>query len=157
MGQNEWEEELPPLEASSSSQKGAVGDFEESNTAFKEIQDYGENLLEKSLKGEAEEPKEIRPTGSKSPSSLEPHNWLMASGDSIEGYRIESHFKPISVGFPLVVDGEDPLGAAYAMLWKRTQQLGANALIQVKWVTSSDLRVVVMSGLPVFVKPGTGR
>jgi len=155
--------EQPPEASNEESNEEPKVDFEESNTAFQEIQDFGENVFDSDVEEDVTEQPAAQSPLTESVASVpapEPESdtevsatqWLMGSGESLTGYEVEKYFSPISVSVLMDQSIEDPLQPAYEKLWKKTQATGGNGILSLKWVTSADLTRVVMSGTPVHVK-----
>lgn len=161
----DFDKDFPPLESSIPEVDSNVSSekisFVESDTAFKELQDFGENAFGLNSQNEFEVPVEAQGLEVPSESSnalntaFSPESkikYLMTEGQELPGYTIESIFPPISIGQAINLNDTDPLQPVFSELWKRATTQGANGVLQLKWVVSSDLTKVLVSGTPVSCK-----
>lgn len=157
---------LRPEEWSSEMEDVSIGapKFAESESAFQEIRDFGEGL---------DSPVPVEKTPAPSPSfdpiittdELTPisektqvaapitagaaGSALITTSTEIPGYQIENYLLPISLLSPLTEGAASPLDEAFQKIWERAQQLGANAIVDLKWKIFPDGTRVLITGTPV--------
>jgi uncharacterized protein YbjQ (UPF0145 family) len=73
----------------------------------------------------------------------------MTTGDTLHGYTIETYLDPVSLLADIDAAGADPLKGAFEALSTAARNLGANGLLGLRWVPSSDMSRVMVSGIPV--------
>jgi len=140
--------------------------FAESETAFKEIRDFGEGLEAPAMISNKTAPTMLEdlnpviqediafdgiavpPTSQPTPSGLT-GNALITTSTELPGFMIENYLLPISLLSPLTEGAESPLDEAFQKIWERAQQLGANALVDLKWKIFPDGTRVLMTATPV--------
>lgn len=145
---------------SAGSDAGAAQDsaegFSESRSAFEDIVKYGEGM-EEPKKAPPAKPAPVAETPSdkrEAPVSAVPANissseCVMITGNSVPGYQIEKHLKPISASCPVSLERENPLDAGFTTLWKQCLSVGGNALIHLQWQMSADGSLCLLTGTPV--------
>ncbi len=139
--------------------------FAESESAFQEIRDFGEGLdtpttpkqapaqLEDSIDtmpmSEDLSPVSEKTTIARPIATTLVGNALITTATEISGYQIDSYLLPISLLSPLTEGAESPLDDAFHKIWEKAQQLGANAIIDLKWKIFPDGTRVLMTATPV--------
>lgn len=131
--------------------------FTESNTAFKEIVDFGETLSEEpkptSKKLPAPPPPAAKKQAAPAPASFAPsadgEKAIFLPSDRIEGYVIEEFYMPISTSVGIELEAPNPLKQAYDTLWNQCQAIGANAVVGVSWAFTPDGARCLVTGTPV--------
>ncbi len=148
-----------------------TNDFKESTTAFQEIVQFGETLQEPPSTGEVgtginpsdfiDPPAEpaapaLRATPAPKPKAkpaaggvVSDSDMLMTSGDLLSGYRIGTFFPPQSVWADVSQESQDPLEVAFAALWEKASEKGANAVVAIQWRFTPDGSRILVSGTPV--------
>lgn len=147
------QEDMPSLD-DGLDRREFISGFNESESAFEEIRQYGEGIADgkdpimaKPQMANIEKISKPKDNISVFPNSL-PSSCLMTSGDSLNGFQIEGYFQPVSV-MGVVDNHDDPLKPTLDHLWTKVSESGANALIHLKWRVSTDLTKVLASGIPV--------
>ena len=143
-------EQTPPPTAPEPTVPGRFG---ESLATFQEVRDFGESL---GLEGAPS----ARPTPKQTPAPVPPSAAavertqsdiqanLVTSGDTLQGYQIESYYSPVSRIGALPSDPVDPLKELIKALFAQATAKGANGLIGFHWNPISDGRVL-LSAIPV--------
>jgi len=145
-----------------------LDDFKESTNAFKEIQDFGEQMpvggnapaasaTPSDLGGAfdsgmgAESAAEVS-SGSSAPAAPLAGGFVFSSGPQIDGYVTESYMLPVSAQATIDAGAQDPLKEAFLILKKRAESQGANAIASFQWKVAPDGNRVFVSGLPLKVR-----
>lgn len=129
----------------------AAPDFNESTNAFAEIRDFGETMQDHKP---APLPPLSPPPGANeaqpvpTPVIQDGTEWLMTSGDLLQGHAIVEYLSPISVLCELV-PGDNPMRPAFTGLRAQATRLGANAVVAMRWSLSGDASKVLVSGTAV--------
>ncbi len=145
-----------PSQLGDSPAPAAAENFSESNAVFQELRQFGETLEEPPPAAEpAAEPSSPGPAAAPRSTKAAPtvvavaSDCAMTTGDTLHGYTIETYLDPVSLLADIDAAGADPLKGAFEALSTAARNLGANGLLGLRWVPSSDMSRVMVSGIPV--------
>lgn len=137
-------------------------EFAESEAAFAELRTFGETLNSTESLPDAPLTPVAAPTENMNPNpvtssavpvaSVVQNNSLhlpITAGDQIVGYSIETFMSPISIWCAANTDSEDPLKTSYQLLAQRSENLGANGVVSVRWSFTPDGSRILLTGTPV--------
>ncbi len=145
-----------------------LDDFKESTNAFKEIQDFGEQMpiagnappASSSTSSAAPSyessglgmPENDAPSSSGPAISASAGGFVFSSAPQLDGYVTESYLLPVSAQATIDSNAQDPLKEAFLLLKKRAESQGANAIASFQWKVAPDGNRVFVSGLPLKVR-----
>lgn len=134
--------------------------FSEAETVFQELRDFGESVVPNSPP-ETKAPETAAPVVAPAsggavvtpppPSAVAgvATGCRLTSGATLQGFLIDEYLGPVSLSCEVDSTQEEPLKPAFDKLAAKAQSLGANGVVDLKWVLSADSSRVVLSGVPV--------
>jgi len=149
----EVQEEPIQIQESSQELQSLPQNFNESVQAFKEIQDFGENIPPASqAPAKSKTPaKKAEPPKTSAIASRISSDFPVVFAPNLEHQEIDSHLEPIST-FCALEDSEDPLQPGIRTLITKAQSVKAQAIVQLQIHFHPDGTKVLLSGIPVTLK-----
>ncbi len=145
-------ENLPPVdELDPFSQGDKAKDFQQSESVFEELRNFGESLQEDEEDIEKTNPTQGSAKLPQSPAAPKASGGglAMTSAPVLQGFKIGHYFTPVSLSAAVKRDAEEPLKEAFGKFNQKVSETGANAVVDLKWNLSGDGSKVLICGTPV--------
>lgn len=137
----------------------SFSEYAESNSAFKEIVQFGEKLgsdidtpMEPSMDKIIEEKTPTPPPmpaaeGTKSFGAA--REMLISTTSELSGHVIQTHYMPVSLVVPFQATSSNPIQQGVLGLWKMAEGVGANGLVGLQTTITPDGQNLLLVGVPI--------